>query len=164
MSVEPIGPCPNHEGEAAGIDVDCVAVYRLSISEGLDRNQVIPSRDQRIVLAALYLLGLVVDLLEVQCSYTDRDDAKDEQFALNRVSLAPTFRKWGTNRHEPSQRPNHMTVKGAFLHFVPCFGRGAIQYRRDINYHCLASRIGAALIAPALAKDTSTIASGGRYP
>jgi hypothetical protein len=57
-----------------------------------------------------------------------------------------------------------MTVKGAFLHFVPCFGRGAIQYRRDINYHCLASRIGAALIAPALAKDTSTIASGGRYP
>ena len=148
MSVEPIGPCPNHEGEAAGIDVDCVAVYRLSVSERLDRNQVVPSRDQRIVFAALYLIVLVVDLLEVQCSYTDRDDAKDEQFALNRVPLAPTFRKWGIDRHEPSQRPNHMTVKGAFLHFVPCFGRGAIQYRRDIYYHCLASRTGAALIGP----------------
>jgi len=36
MSVEPIGPCPNHEGEAAGIDVDCVAVNRLSVSERLD--------------------------------------------------------------------------------------------------------------------------------
>ena len=72
MSVEPIGPCPNHEGEAAGIDVDCVAVYRLSVSERLDRNQVVPSRDQRIVFAALDLIVLVVDLLDVQCSYTDR--------------------------------------------------------------------------------------------
>ena len=159
MSVEPIGPCPNHEGEVAGIDVDCVAVYRLSVRERLDRNQVVPSRDQRIVLAALYLIVLVVDLLEVQCSYTDRDDAKDEQFALNRVPLAPTFWKWGTDRHEPSQRLNHMTVKGAFLHFVPCFGRGAIQYRRDIDYHCLASCTGTALIAPHVAKDTSTIQS-----
>ena len=86
MSVEPIGRCPNHEGEVAGIDVDCVAVYRLSVRERLDRNQVVPSRDQRIVLAALYLIVLVVDLLEVQCSYTDRDDAKDEQFALNRCA------------------------------------------------------------------------------
>jgi hypothetical protein len=106
------------------------------------------------VLAALYLIALVVDPLDVQCSYTDRDDAKDEQFALNRLPLAPTFRKWGTNRHEPSQRPNHMTVKGAFLHFVSCFGRGAIQCRRDINYHCLARRTGAALIAPALGGQT----------
>src|SRR3984893_3415022 len=108
MSVEPIGPCPNHEGEVAGIDVDCVAVNRLSVSERLDRNQVIPSRDQRIVLAALYLIALVVDPLDVQCSYTDRDGAKDEQFALNRVPLTPTFRKWGTNRLEPSQTPHQI--------------------------------------------------------
>ena len=114
MSVEPIGPCPNHEGEVAGIDVDCVAVYRLSVRERLDRNQVVPSRDHRIVLAALYLIVLVVDLLEVQCSYTDRDDAKDEQFALNRVPLAPTFWKWGTDRHEPSQRLKSHDGEGSF--------------------------------------------------
>src|SRR5947208_2817927 len=78
MSVEPVGPCPNHEGEAAGIDVDCVAVDRSGVIERLNRNQVVPSRDQRIVFAALYFIVLVVDLLEVQCSYTDRDDPKGE--------------------------------------------------------------------------------------
>src|SRR5713226_7454703 len=105
MSVEQIGPCPNHEGEAAGIDVDCVAVDRSGVIEWLDRNQVVPSRDQRIVFAALYLIVLVVDLLDMQCSYTDRDDPKDERFALNREPLAPALRKWGADRHDPSQRP-----------------------------------------------------------
>ena len=159
MSVEPIGRCPNHEGEVAGIDVDCVAVYRLSVRERLDRNQVVPSRDQRIVLAALYLIVLVVDLLEVQCSYTDRDDAKDEQFALNCVPFAPTFWKWGTDRHEPSQRLNHMTVKGAFLRLrsMPWPRSNSVPSRHRLSLFSLLYRHRAD--RPHVAKDTSTIQS-----
>src|SRR5438105_3342494 len=144
MSVEPIGPCPNHESESASIDVDSVAVDRSRVIERLDRNQVVPSRDQRIVLAGLYLIVLVVDLLEMQCSYTDRDDPKDERFALNREPLAPALRKWGAGRHDPNQGPNDMNEKRAFLNFIPRFGRRTIQNRRDINFHRLASRTGAA--------------------
>jgi hypothetical protein len=37
---------------------------------------VIRSRDQRIVFAALYFIVLLVDFLDTQCSYTDRDNPK----------------------------------------------------------------------------------------
>ena len=144
MTVEPIGPCSNHKGKAASIDVDCVAVDRSGVIERLDRNQVVPSRDQRIVFAALYFIVLLVDLLDMQCSYTDRDDPEDKRPALNREPLAPALRKWGAGRHDPNQGPNDMNEKRAFLNFIPRFGRRTIQSRRDINFHRLASRAGAA--------------------
>jgi Domain of unknown function (DUF1330) len=37
---------------------------------------VIRSRDQRIVFAALYFIVLLVDFLDIQRSYTDRDNPK----------------------------------------------------------------------------------------
>ena len=134
MTVEPICPRPNHEGEAAGIDIDRVAEDRSTVIEWLDRNQVVPSCNPRIVFAALYFIVVVVDLLEMQRVYTDRDDSEDEQLAFKDEPLAPALRK-RPGRHKASQGPDHMTEKRAFLNFVPCFGRGTIQYRRYINFH-----------------------------
>jgi hypothetical protein len=71
--------------------------------------------------------------------YTDRDDSEDEQIAFKDEPLALALRK-RPGRHKASQGPDHMTEKRAFLNFVPCFGRGTIQYRRYINFHRLASR------------------------
>jgi hypothetical protein len=38
MTVKPIGPSPNHKGEAAGIDVDFVAVDRSRVINRVDRD------------------------------------------------------------------------------------------------------------------------------
>src|ERR1700748_2153615 len=85
---------------------------------------------------------LLVEFLEIYCVYANRDDPEDEQFALNREPLAPVLRNWRAARRDPRQWPNNVTVKRAFLNFVPRFGRGTIQDRRDIYYHRLASRGG----------------------
>jgi hypothetical protein len=95
------------------------------------------------VFAALYFIVLLVDLLEMYCVYANRDDPEDEQFTLNREPFAPALRNWRAARHDPRQWPNNVTVKRAFLNFVPRFGRGTIQDRRDIYYYRLASRGGA---------------------
>ena len=136
MTVEPICPRPNHEGEAAGIDIDGVAEDRSTVIERLDRNQVVPSSNQRIVFAALYFKVVVVDLLKIQRVYPDRDDSEDEQLAFKDEPLAPALRK-RPGRHKAGQGPDHMTEKRAFLNFVPCFGCGTIQYRRYISFHRL---------------------------
>ena len=42
-------------------DVDHVAVDRSRVVERFDRDQVVPSRDERVVLAALYFIILLID-------------------------------------------------------------------------------------------------------
>src|SRR5438270_9308417 len=96
-----------------------------------------------MVFAALYFIVPLVNLLDMHCVYAHGNDPENKQFALNREPLAPALRKWSAARHEPRQWPTHVKEKRAFLNFVPCFGRGTIQDRRDINYHRLASRTGA---------------------
>src|SRR4249920_3784670 len=105
MTVEPICPRPSQEGEAAGIDIDGVAEDRSTVVERLDRNKVVPSCNQRIVFAALYFIVVVVDLLEMQRVYTDRDDSEDEQLAFKDEPLAPALRK-RPGRHKASQGPD----------------------------------------------------------
>ena len=121
MTVEPICPRPNHEGEAAGIDIDRVAEDRSTVIERLDRNQVVPSCNQRVMFAALYFIVVVVDLLEMQRVYADRDDSEDEQLAFKDEPLAPALGE-RAGRHKASQRPDHMTEKRTSLNFIPCFG------------------------------------------
>src|SRR6266705_2100045 len=58
----------------------------------------------------------------------ERNPAFKPRLALNCEPLAPALRKWGAGRHDPSQGPNDMKEKRAFLNF---FCRGTIQYRRD---------------------------------
>src|SRR5262249_61792673 len=95
MTVEQVGPCPNHKGDAAGIDIDRVAVERSQVVERLDRDQVVPSRDERIVLATLYFVVLLVDLLENHRVHPHGDDPEDEQSALH-GARAPALGKWST--------------------------------------------------------------------
>jgi hypothetical protein len=57
MTVEPIGPCTNQPSEPASVDIDRVATNRSRVSEWLDRDQVVPSRDERIMFAALMRLS-----------------------------------------------------------------------------------------------------------
>src|ERR1700730_15852838 len=100
----------------------------------------IPLLNQRIMLTKMNFEVFVVDLLHMQRSHPDWNEPEDERLALNGQPRAPALRKRGAARYDPSQRPNDMNEKRAFLNFVPGFRRGTIQDRRDINYHRLASR------------------------
>src|ERR1700686_3379461 len=67
VTVEPIGPGPNREGQSASVDLDHIPVDRLIGATRLDRNHMIPLLDQRIMLVKMNFEVFVVDLLHMQC-------------------------------------------------------------------------------------------------
>jgi hypothetical protein len=109
MPVEPVGPCPHQGSQPAGVDINDIMIDRSILTQGLDRNRVLPAFDQRVVLKDQNFEVNVIDSLEIQVARANRNEPEKVRYALRRQPFSLSLRKASPiDKDNPGKRPNHV--------------------------------------------------------